>query len=249
MKNLTTISLFAGGGGMTLGTSAAGFETLFATDMKPSAEETFRHNFPDAPFFAGDIRRLTRDRLEKTIGGRKVDLIVGGPPCQGFSTIGDQNPADARNGLFWCFARIVDWVKPSCVLMENVNYLRTQYGGRFEREIIAAFERLGYRMWVTTLNSADFGVPQIRKRVFFFGTRLKTGFAWPKVTHGTDANPHVPVWPVLSDLSGPRNDLANHSFLRHGEVVVSRYRLIPEGGRMPPPSELPPGRRRVRHRR
>ena len=89
MKNLTTISLFAGGGGMTLGTSAAGFETLFATDMKPSAEQTFRQNFPDLPFFAGDIRNLTRDRLEKTIAGRKVDLIVGGPPCQGFSTIGD----------------------------------------------------------------------------------------------------------------------------------------------------------------
>ena len=244
MKKLTTISLFAGGGGMTLGTSAAGFKTLFATDIKPSAEETFRHNFPEVPFFAGDIRRLTRDCLEKTIGGRKVDLIVGGPPCQGFSTIGDQNPADPRNGLFWCFARIVDWVKPSCVLMENVNYLRTQYGGRFEREIITAFERLGYRMWVTTLNSADFGVPQIRKRVFFFGSRLKAGFAWPNVTHGTQANPHVPVWSVISDLSGPRHDLENHSFLRHGEIVVSRYRLIPEGGRMPPPSELPEAIRR-----
>lgn len=244
MKKLTTISLFAGGGGMTLGTNAAGFETLFATDIKPSAAETFRHNFPNVPFFAGDIRHLTRDRLEETIGGRKVDLIVGGPPCQGFSTIGDQNPADARNGLFWCFARIVDWVKPSCVLMENVNYLRSQYGGRFEREIIAAFERLGYRMWVTTLNSADFGVPQIRKRVFFFGTRLGTGFAWPEVTHGTNANAHVPVWSVLADLSGPREDLANHSFLRHGDVVVSRYQLIPEGGRMPPPSELPEAIRR-----
>lgn len=244
MKKLTAVSLFAGGGGMTLGTSEAGFQTIFATDIKPSAAATFQRNFPDVPFFAGDLRRLTRDRLEQTIAGEKVDLVVGGPPCQGFSTIGDQNPADTRNELFWGFARVVDWLRPSCVLMENVNFLRTQYGGRFEREIVAAFTRLGYRMWVTTLNAADFGVPQIRKRVFFFGTRLDNAFTWPEATHGTETTPHVPVWSVLSDLTGPREDLENHSFLRHGEVVVSRYRLIPEGGRMPPPSELPESIRR-----
>ena len=224
---------------MSQGIKNAGFKTLFATDVEPSAAKTFEHNFPDVPFHLGDIRRLTREQLLKHLGRKKIDLIVGGPPCQGFSTIGDQNPADPRNGLFWCFARVVEWLKPACFLMENVNYLRTQYGGRYEKEIVTAFERLGYRVWVTTLNAADFGVPQIRKRVFFFGTRLKENFSWPTPTHGFGITPYVPVGSVIGDLHAVSESIPNHSFLRHGETVVARYKLIPEGGRMPPPSELP----------
>lgn len=232
----TAISLFAGGGGMTLGLEHAGFETLFATDMEPASGATFRHNFPTVPFAVADIQRLTRHDIEQAVGGRKVDLIAGGPPCQGFSTLGDQNPADPRNGLFWCFVRVVTWLNPACFLMENVNYLRTQYGGRYEREIIAAFERLGYRVWVATLNAADFGVPQIRKRVFFFGTRLPGAFEWPQPTHGEKRNPYKRVGDAIADL---REGAPNHVHLRHSEKVIARYKLIPEGGRMPPPAELP----------
>lgn len=236
MSKPTYISLFSGGGGLTLGARAAGFKTLFATDIQPSASQTFERNLPKVPFYLGDIRRLTKDMLTDYLKGEKVDLIVGGPPCQGFSTIGDQNPADARNGLFWCFVKTVGWLKPSCFLMENVNYLRTQYGGRYEREIVSAFEKLGYRVWVTTLNSADFGIPQIRKRVFFFGSRLDHDFAWPETTHGAGKQPYNNVGSAIENLAF---DSPNHSFLNHGDVVVSRYKLVPEGGRMPPPSELP----------
>lgn len=240
MSKFTYISLFSGGGGLTLGARAAGFRTLFATDIESSAAKTFELNLPKVPFFHGDIRRLTRDKLESYLDGAKVDLVVGGPPCQGFSTIGDQNPADARNGLFWCFVRTVGWVKPNCFLMENVNYLRTQYGGRYEKEIIAAFEKLGYRVWVTTLNAADFGVPQVRKRVFFFGTKLSHDFAWPEPTHGPGRAPYETVWPAIKDLRLKSSEgFQNNTFLNHGEVVISRYKLVPEGGRMPPPSELP----------
>ena len=224
---------------MTLGINKAGFDTLFATDIEAAAFQTFRHNLSDIPFYLGDIRRLRRDHLDEAIGGRRVDLITGGPPCQGFSTIGDQNPADPRNGLFWCFAKVVEWLAPPCFLMENVNYLRTQYGGRYEREIVEAFKCLGYRVWVATLNSADFGVPQIRKRVFFFGTKLNEPFRWPTPTHGSAEVPHTTVWPAIEDLHGMEDPTINHSFLRHSETVVSRYLLIPEGGRMPPPAELP----------
>lgn len=239
MRKPTSISLFAGGGGMTLGMRAAGFHTLFATDIEKSAADTFAHNMPDVPFFHGDVRRLTRDKLQSYLNEEAVDVVVGGPPCQGFSTIGDQNPADARNGLFWCFVRVVDWVRPKCFVMENVNYLRTQYGGRYEREIVSAFERLGYNVSVETLNAADYGVPQIRKRVFFVGTKSDAPFAWPLPTHGVPGQPHASVWSVISDLRRERDDIANHTFLNHGETVVARYKLVPEGGRMPPPSELP----------
>lgn len=228
---------------MSLGLQRAGFRTVFASDIEPSSERTFAHNFPGVPFYQGDVRRLARADIEKATGST-VDLVVGGPPCQGFSTLGDQNPADPRNGLFWCFVRIVGWLNPKCFLMENVNYLRTQYGGRFEHEIIAAFEKLGYSVSVTTLNAADFGVPQVRKRVFFFGTRLPNAFSWPQKTHGLPGQPHVNVWSAVADLAAATVEAPNHEPLEHGEKVVARYRLIPEGGRMPPPSQLPPEIRR-----
>lgn len=120
--------------------------------------------------------------------------------------------------------------------MENINYLRTQYGGRYELEIVSAFERLGYRVWVSTLNAADYGCPQIRKRVFFFGTRLPGAFDWPQPTHGAHHQPYTGVGSVLFDLA---EDAPNHIHLNHSEKVVARYKLIPEGGRMPPPAELP----------
>jgi DNA (cytosine-5)-methyltransferase 1 len=240
MKKPTAISLFAGGGGMTLGMAQAGFETIFASDIEDSSAKTFAHNWPGKPFFNGDARRLTRSKLEEYLAGQKVDLVVGGPPCQGFSTIGDQNPADPRNGLFRCFLRVVQWTSPSCFVMENVNYLRSQYGGRFEKEIVAAFEAIGYKVTVTTLDAADYGVPQHRKRVFFFGTKLDHPFAWPEATHGNGCQQYRTVGDALKGLSIRAEDATiNHSFLRHGDVVLARYKLIPEGGRMPPPSELP----------
>lgn len=225
---------------MTLGFQHAGFQTVLASDVEASAAETFNHNFPHASFLHADIRHVTRAELLKAVGG-EVDVVVGGPPCQGFSTIGDQNPADPRNGLFWCFARVVDWLRPACFVMENVNYLRTQYGGRYEREIVRAFQRLGYTIHVRTLNAADHGVPQVRKRVFFFGSRVSDKFEWPAPTHGVGGVPFATVGEALSGVDGT---LANHILLNHSDRVVARYRLIPEGGRMPPPAELPPEIRR-----
>jgi len=243
-RKRTSISLFAGAGGMTLGLQRAGFQTLFATDHEKSSEATFRKNFPHVPFLLKDVRHLTKKDLDSVIGPQHVDLVVGGPPCQGFSTLGDQNPADPRNGLLWCFLRVVEWLSPSCVLMENVNYLRTQYGGRYEREIVAAFERIGYKVCVTTLNAADHGVPQIRKRVFFFATKLSGRFEWPLATHGLGLEEHETVWDAISDLADLETAAANHVHLNHGPKVLARYALIPEGGRMPPPSQLPADIRR-----
>lgn len=221
---------------MTLGVQNAGFKTAFATDFEPSSARTFATNYPDVPFFLGDIQHLTRQQLEQAVVGEKIDLVVGGPPCQGFSTLGDQNPADPRNGLFWRFVNVVEWLQPSCFIMENVNYLRTQYGGRYELEIVSAFECLGYHVEVKTLNSADFGVAQIRKRVFFVGSRLANHFIWPAETHGNDRLAYVGVGTAIDNIAG---DAPNHGHLNHSAKVIARYRLIPEGGRMPPPSELP----------
>lgn len=240
------VSLFAGGGGLHLGLEQAGLNCLFATDIEPSSEKTFRLNRPDLPFLRTDVQHLTQSEVTRLTQGKKIHLVAGGPPCQGFSTLGDQNISDPRNFLFWSFLKVVKWLQPDCFLMENVNYLRSQYNGKFEREILQAFSGIGYSVDVHTLNAADFGVPQIRKRVFFFGTRLQRAFKWPAASHGDGLRPQVSVRAAIADLSPVDQhwSAANHTPLRHGEKVIARYKLIPEGGRMPPPQDLPPDIRR-----
>ena len=244
-RRLKCICLFAGGGGLHLGLSQAGFETVFAADIEPCSAKTFQVNCPAVQFHLGDIRRFYRQTVEGLIGEQKIDLIAGGPPCQGFTTIGDQIQGDIRNSLFEAYLRVVRWVAPRAVLIENVNYLRTQYSGRYEREIVTALERLGYEVHVRTLNAADYGVPQIRKRVFFLGSTVGIPFCWPDRTHSETSieglAPYVTVGQAIGDIAvvGRDSTIRNHIALRHRSKVVARYRLIPEGGRMPPPQRLP----------
>lgn len=241
-KSLSMISLFAGGGGLHLGFVQAGFGTVFATDFERSAADTFNINHPAVRFHHGDVRHLGPSDVAALVSGQAVDVIVGGPPCQGFSTLGDQLQGDPRNSLFEAYARIVKWVKPRCILIENTSYLRSQYEGQYETEIRKALSGLGYRVYVSVLNAADFGVPQVRKRVFFFATREPQPFAWPKPTHGSGPglHPYVTVGESIMDLmDAPASAFPNHDSLNHSEVVVARYKLIPEGGRLPPPQLLP----------
>lgn len=243
------ISVFAGGGGLHRGLESAGLQPLLATDLEASSEQTFKLNYPQLPFIRADIRHLTKEQVSEACGDRTIHVIAGGPPCQGFSTLGDQLLGDSRNQLFWHFLRLVRWLSPQCFLMENVNYLRSQYGGKFEREIQSACADLGYRVLIQTLNAADFGVPQIRKRVFFLATRLDSPFHWPSHTHSDNGlsgtSPYKTVWEAIGDLPAPEDEaVSNHQALRHSEKVVQRYILIPEGGRMPPPQQLPPEIRR-----
>ena len=168
------ISLFAGGGGLHLGFRQAGFVTAFATDVWNASAATFALNDPSVAFHLGDIRHLTPSRVTDLIGINEVDIVVGGPPCQGFSTLGDQIHGDPRNSLFEALSRIIRWTHPKCVLMENTSYLRSQYAGRYEQEILSLLASFGYRVHVETLNAADYGTPQIRKRVFFSRTASLT---------------------------------------------------------------------------
>jgi DNA (cytosine-5)-methyltransferase 1 len=238
------VNLFSGGGGLHLGFAKAGFETVFATDIEPSAAATFALNSPRVPFHQGDIRHLTPSDVKDLIGGRAIDVVIGGPPCQGFSTIGDQIQGDARNGLFEAYARVVRWIQPRAFVMENTNYLRSQYGGRYEKEIASYLGSVGYQTAIKTLNAADFGVPQTRKRVFFVGSRLDAEFRWPRPSFGDSAPrgapPYRAVGETIMDIADAENsNLPNHVPLRHGDIVRARYRLIPEGGRLPPPQDLP----------
>lgn len=242
------IALFSGGGGLNLGFRTAGFDTVLATDFEPTAAATFAHNLPEVPFHLGDVQHLTPSKIRELIGTVPVDVVIGGPPCQGFTTIGNQVQGDPRNSLFGAFARVVRWTTPEFVLIENTSYLRSQYAGAYEDEIRSELEALGYRVSVAVLNAADYGAPQTRKRIFFAASRDGREFTWPRPTHGPDSatvQPFATVGPAIMDIADVgASSLPNHIALRHSEKVLQRYRLIPEGGRMPPPQELPPEIRR-----
>jgi len=244
MKAHGVVDVFCGAGGLSEGLREAGFEILLGIDSDPNAVETFSLNFGEGRGLLADLRELrARDitsRIKKS-GYRKVDVLVGGPPCQGFSTLGDKLSSDPRNNLFGEFARLVGELKPKCVLVENVKALTTMYGGQFRDHFITALSNLGYVVYQDLHNAADFGVPQKRNRVFFFATRLEKPFATPKPTHGKGKNllPHEVVGKYISDLSDPDVKISNHLPLNHSKRVVERYRLIPEGGKLPPPEALP----------
>jgi len=239
-KGLSTFALFSGAGGLHLGLEMVGFKIEVASDISPYAEATHKRNRPCIPFICEDARMLTGARLLKAAGGRRPDLIVGGPPCQGFSTLGDKVSADPRNELFAAFARIVQELRPKFLLMENVKPLVTMYNGRFKDHILETFRALGYTMYWAVLDAADYGAPQIRKRVIFFGTRHRSAFEFPPPTHGPLTNsPFRTTWDAIGDLARKGDEVPNHIPLVHTDKVVRRYRLIPEGGRLPPPHELP----------
>ncbi len=239
-KSLTAFALFSGAGGLHLGLEQVGFHIAVASDISPYAADTHKRNRPEVPFICEDARKLTGARLMEAAGGKRPDIIVGGPPCQGFSTLGDKMSANPKNELFGAFARIVDELTPKFILMENVKSLTTMYEGRFKDYIIETFENMGYSMNWAVLNAADFGVPQIRNRVFFFGTRHAASFSFPLPSHGplTDT-PYLTTEDAIGDLVNKGTEIPNHIALSHSEIVVMRYKLIPEGGRLPPPDELP----------
>lgn len=239
-EQLTAYALFAGAGGFSHGMEKAGFRIAVASDVSEFAARTHRKNKPTIPFIHEDVRKLTAQALLEAAGGVRPDIIVGGPPCQGFSTLGDKLSGDPRNQLFSSFASLVEELQPRFFLMENVKALTTMYGGRFAKHIVSTFEQLGYNVDWSVLDAADFGVPQHRQRVFFFGTRSPAEFKFPTPSHGPSRRySYKTVGEAISDLVNSGEEVPNHIALAHSEKVVSRYRLIPEGGRLPPPSELP----------
>ena len=184
----TAIDLFSGAGGLTLGLANAGFDVVLCSDQNAACERTHQRNFPGIPFIRGDIAKLKGADILAAAGLRKgeLDLLVGGPPCQGFSIIGQRELLDPRNGLVHEFLRIARELKPKCVVIENVTGLATLDKGAVLREIGKAFAEAGYSADCAELLAAQYGAPQMRWRMFFIGWRFdqdKHG-GFPLPTHG-----------------------------------------------------------------
>lgn len=241
----TAVSLFSGCGGLDLGLIRAGFDIVAANDANRYAVDTYRNNVgPD--IVCGDIRDAdVVAQILGLVGGKKIDLVAGGPPCQGFSTLGSKISADPRNDLFSSYAKIVAKLRPKFVLMENVKSMVTLYDGKFKDSVLNTFTGLGYDMFYEILDAANYGVPQHRQRVFFFGSRLGANVKVPDPTHGEGKKPYSVLGDCIMDLVGKENTVKNHVPLNHSEKVVRRYMLIPEGGKLPKPELLPEDIRRT----
>ena len=190
------LDLFCGTGGFSNGFEKARnarFETVFGVDILPNSIETFRRNHPSALGVCGDIRRLRCEDIQEKLKLRRGELalIIGGPPCQGFSSIRpfrSSNEDDPRNTLFEQFANFVNWFRPRALVMENVVGLATHHGGQTIGEIERCFGDLGYDCEWRILNAATFGVPQRRERLILIGVQKGAKIAFPEPTHLSDGS-------------------------------------------------------------
>jgi DNA (cytosine-5)-methyltransferase 1 len=173
------IDLFSGAGGFSVGAGWAGFQSVLGTDYFKPALSTWMKNHPDAMAILGDIKKLNEDYLDNLLkekGIEKVHLITGGVPCQGFSLASRKHKDDdERNYLFLDYMRIVERIKPDYIILENVTGMQSTAGGKFVEDILAYMEKIGYSSRVKLLNAAEFGVPQVRRRVIFVGVRKGRG--------------------------------------------------------------------------
>ncbi|MBR6688559.1 MAG: DNA cytosine methyltransferase [Clostridia bacterium] len=228
------IDLFAGAGGLSCGLVMAGFTPVASVEIMPEAVKTYEHNFISKKGFnekveTRDIRSQdVKNELYATIGDQHIDLIVGGFPCQGFSMAGNRVVADPRNSLYLEMLEIVKNVKPSYVVMENVEGLRSMLDGKVETQIINDYREIGYEINVATLNAADYGVAQQRKRVIFIGNRIGNKNYHPKPVY--EASEYKTLGEAISKyMNIEENKDINHVFTRHTDEMKERLLNVPEG--------------------
>jgi DNA (cytosine-5)-methyltransferase 1 len=182
--NPKAISLFCGAGGCSLGFEKAGYDVVFATDIDNAAISTYKKNFPTTKAQVADINKIDFDKLLEDLGLKvgELDFLIGGPPCQGFSTAGMRFWDDPRNSLLKSYVKALEKIKPKWFLMENVEGLLTANNGVYLYEATKAFIDLGYKIRVEKIYAHEYGVPQRRKRVFVIGNRLGIDFDLPEPT-------------------------------------------------------------------
>ena len=241
MNKLKVIDLFCGAGGFTLGFIKHNYNIQLAVDIDSYCKKVYELNLPKINFIKSDLSLLNK----KIFKGLNPDIVVGGPPCQGFSTIGSRissikkkrKKKDIRNNLVFSFIDHIKFLKPKIFLMENVNGIITREGGSIFKKLLLKIKRIGYRYEIFNLDAVNYGVPQFRKRVFIIGTKISNyKLSAPIITHGDELwlNKQNNVYSAIKDLSKIESEESiNHIPLKHKPTNLKRYKLIPEGGRLP----------------
>ncbi|WP_353170098.1 DNA (cytosine-5-)-methyltransferase [Flavobacterium sp.] len=234
MRNeINYIDLFSGAGGMSLGFDQVGFNNIFSIDIEPRFCETYKTNFPKHNLIQKDISKLSNEEIKSLIGKQIIDVIIGGPPCQGFSmagNIGRKFIDDSRNQLFREFARIVEIVQPSYFVMENVARLFTHNKGETKKEITELFKKMSYHVDCKVVNTADFGIPQVRNRILFIGNRISNNIIFPTKTIDKPISIKEAIDKLPKLKSGEKSKIPNHISMNHSEQMLEKMKYVSDGG-------------------
>lgn len=227
----TVVDLFAGAGGFSLGFEREDFKNLFSVEFNKFASQTYRRNFPSHKLLESDIKQISDETIKSLVQGLSIDVIIGGPPCQGFSlagNIGRKFIDDERNYLFKEFVRFVEVINPKMFVMENVARLATHNKGKTIDEITSSFTDLGYQVQYQVLNAVDYGVPQKRQRTIIVGSKVG------KFTFPSKSIEVKTVRDAISDLpkllSGERSDVPNHVAMKHSDQMLEKMLYVKDGG-------------------
>ena len=271
-KKLTCLDLFCGCGGLSKGFDLAGYKIIGGVDFNAPAVATFAKNFPEAKALCCELLQFDASKMEQEFPIDKIDVVIGGPPCQGFSTANryaDEETRDPRNKLFFQFVKFVERYHPRAIVIENVRGILTMNNGYARKRIYSIFKQLGYHVSNCVLNAADFGVPQRRLRNFFVMLKdvdfdfssLKRVEHCPTVKeaigelYGMEEHCEGPIeftdGPVTEYqkyLRGKVVTLENHDVRYPAEKVQQRISFVPQGGNWQDvPADMWPSTRSNRH--
>ena len=264
----TCIDLFSGAGGLSCGLTKEGIETKVAVEIEKDFAETFKLNHKNCHVINDDIANVDFHKLAKKQNSGTFDLVCGGPPCQGFSTVGKKNEKDSRNSLFWQFLRAVKEIDPTMVLFENVSGFKKLYKSIAFNTLKLELNKLGYQVRSDILNAADYGTPQHRKRTIIVGYKEGIDFNFPTPTHSREGDIFTQKYNTLSDaisdlpqldanqkketylksknlyqkeLRGSQTVLTEHNSTNYGERMKLILSMIPKNGSVKDlPSQLRP---------
>jgi len=264
---LIAIDLFSGAGGLNLGLERAGIKSVIANEIEENFSKTHSLNFPGCRMINKSIFEVDfRSEIGSLGLEGGIDLVAGGPPCQGFSTVGKKDASDPRNSLFVQFLRAVEEVGPRFVLFENVAGFKRLYKGEMYRKTVGGLDALGFDSVSAVLNAKNYGAPQSRERTIILAWRRgERPLDMPSPTHGTKDKPFLTLMDAISDLPqlhpgeerrdylcDPENEyqremrasgclLTEHRCSRYGEHIRKVMSHVPEGGSiMDVPEELRP---------
>lgn len=232
------IELFAGCGGLSTGFLDAGLKVVagFELDARAVDAYNYNHEYRGGRGFVADLNNATGSELLKRAGIERADFVIGGPPCQPFSIAGKrQGKRDIRADLIGHFVRIVDELRPSAFMLENVPNLATIDGGEFLDDVKAEFRALGYLVDHRVASAADFGVPQNRKRLVILGVTGRKQVLFPEATHGREKQPFVSTGSAIGDLPDAgefgETGIYNHEPTVHSADMVGRLSKLEPGKR------------------